>query len=66
MVYFVLERCASPTRRRNRTASRVRNLTEYEGTSDIDKALVEAVIRVALEVEARVIKFGPVISAGKP
>ena len=28
--------------------------------------LVEAVIRVALEVEARVIKLGPVISAGKP
>jgi hypothetical protein len=48
------------------TAHKKRNLTEYEGTSDIDKALVEAVIRVALEVEARVIKLGPVIIAGKP
>ncbi len=37
-----------------------RNLTEYEGTSDIDEALVEAVIRVAREVERRVVAFSPV------
>ena len=29
------------------TAHRKRNLTEYEGTSDVDEALVTAVIRVA-------------------
>ena len=29
-------------------------LTEYEGAADIDEALVEAIIRVAREVERRV------------
>ena len=48
------------------TAHKKRNLTEYEGTSDIDQALVDAVIRVALEVEARVSKLGPVIGVGGP
>jgi len=41
-------------------AHRKRNLTEYEGTSDIDEALVEAVIRIAREVEKRVVALGPV------
>lgn len=44
------------------SAHKKRNLTEYEGTSDIDEALVEAVIRVAREVEKRVIARGPVAS----
>ena len=42
------------------SAHKKRNLTEYEGTSDIDEALVEAVIRVAREVETRVVALGPV------
>lgn len=42
------------------SAHKKRNLTEYEGTSDIDEALVEAVIRVAREVEKRVKALGPV------
>jgi hypothetical protein len=42
------------------TAHKKRNLTEYEGTSDIDEALVSAVVRVALEVETRVRALGPV------
>ena len=39
-------------------AHRKRNLTEYEGTADLDVALVLAVIRVAREVEARVVALG--------
>ncbi|HTK14939.1 MAG TPA: hypothetical protein VL769_00990 [Acidimicrobiia bacterium] len=35
-------------------AHKKRNLAEYEGDSDLDVALVEAVIRVAREVEKRV------------
>jgi hypothetical protein len=42
------------------SAHKKRNLTEYEGTSDIDEALVEAVIRIAREVEKRVVALGPV------
>jgi hypothetical protein len=42
------------------SAHKKRNLTEYEGTSDIDEALVEAVIRISREVEKRVIALGPV------
>lgn len=42
------------------SAHKKRNLTEYEGTSDIDEALVGAVIRIAREVEKRVIALGPV------
>jgi hypothetical protein len=42
------------------SAHKKRNLTEYEGTSDIDEALVEAVIRVAREVEKRARALGPV------
>ena len=42
------------------SAHKKRNLTEYEGTSDIDEALVEAVICVAREVEKRVVALGPV------
>ena len=35
-------------------AHRKRNLAEYEGQVDVDTALVQAMIRVAREVEARV------------
>lgn len=42
------------------SAHKKRNLTEYEGSSDIDEALVEAVIRIAREVEKRVVALGPV------
>ncbi len=41
-------------------AHKKRNLAEYEGTADIDLALVVAVIRVAREVEARVLALGSV------
>ncbi|MEO6773133.1 MAG: hypothetical protein ABI467_08920 [Kofleriaceae bacterium] len=42
------------------SAHKKRNLTEYEGSSDIDEALVEAVIHIAREVEKRVVALGPV------
>jgi len=41
-------------------AHRKRNLAEYEGNLDIDRALVEALIRVAQEVGARVAGLGKV------
>ena len=41
-------------------AHKKRNLAEYEGTTDIDEALVEATIRVAREVERRVRALGAV------
>ncbi|MEP7123819.1 MAG: hypothetical protein ABJE95_23020 [Byssovorax sp.] len=37
-----------------------RNRSEYDGVFDVDVALVEAVIRVAREVEAAVRALGPV------
>lgn len=40
-------------------AHRKRNLAEYEGAADIDEALLAALIRVASEVEKRVIALGP-------
>ena len=40
-------------------AHRKRNVAEYEGHLDVDKALVEALIRAAQEVAARVIGLGP-------
>jgi len=40
-------------------AHRKRNLTEYEGDVDVDEALVEATVRVAREVEARVAALAP-------
>jgi len=40
-------------------AHRKRNLAEYEGDVDVDEALVEATIRVAREVEARVAALAP-------
>jgi hypothetical protein len=40
-------------------AHRKRNLAEYEGKVDVEMALVEAIIRVAREVEARVGAFEP-------
>jgi hypothetical protein len=39
-------------------AHRRRNLTEYEGSLDVDEALVEATIRVAREVGTRVAALG--------
>jgi hypothetical protein len=39
-------------------AHRKRNIAEYEGTLDVDQALVEALIRVAREVSARVTGLG--------
>lgn len=41
-------------------AHRKRNVAEYEGHLDVDKALVEALIRVPQEVSARVAALGPV------
>jgi len=40
-------------------AHRRRNLAEYEGDVDLDLALIEAVIRVAREVERRALELGP-------
>lgn len=41
-------------------AHKKRNLAEYEGTVDVDKKLLEALIRVAREVEMLVKALGPV------
>jgi hypothetical protein len=41
-------------------AHRKRNVAEYEGIVDVDDALLAALIRVATEVEKRVIALGPV------
>lgn len=41
-------------------AHRKRNQSEYEGELDLDTAMVEALIRVASEVETRVKALGPV------
>lgn len=46
-------------------AHKKRNLSEYEGLSDVDEALVEAMIRVALEVQKRVVAMGPVPSPSR-
>jgi hypothetical protein len=43
-------------------AHRKRNVAEYEGYLDVDKALVEALIRVADDVATRVIALGSVQS----
>ncbi len=40
-------------------AHRKRNLAEYEGDVDVDAALVEAIIRVARDVERRVTTLAP-------
>jgi hypothetical protein len=40
-------------------AHRKRNLAEYEGSVDVDSAMVEAVIRVAREIERRVLALEP-------
>jgi hypothetical protein len=37
-----------------------RNRAEYEGDAEIDTALVDAVIRIAREIEVRLGKLGPV------
>ena len=42
------------------SAHRKRNIAEYEGDLDVDDALVEALIRVAREVESRVRALGPI------
>jgi hypothetical protein len=41
-------------------AHKKRNLAEYEGAADIDRALVTSVIRIARLVESRVMALGPV------
>lgn len=41
-------------------AHRKRNLAEYEGYMDVDENLVDAVSRVALEVDERVTRLGPI------
>ena len=41
------------------SAHQRRNMSEYEGATSIDRATVEAVIRVATDVEARVRALGP-------
>ena len=41
-------------------AHQQRNLGEYEGQLDVDAALIEALIRVASEVESRVKALGPI------
>jgi hypothetical protein len=43
-------------------AHRKRNVAEYEGHLDVDKALVEALVRVADEVATRVASLGPLRS----
>jgi hypothetical protein len=40
-------------------AHRKRNLAEYEGELDVDSALLSAILRVAREVEGRVVALGP-------
>lgn len=40
-------------------AHKKRNLVEYEGAADIDANLLEAMIRIAREVEASVLALGP-------
>jgi hypothetical protein len=46
-------------------AHRKRNLAEYEGELDIDDALLKALIRVAGEVEKRVVALAPLKADGK-
>lgn len=41
-------------------AHRRRNVSEYEGLTDVDEAIVEAVIRIAHDVCRRVEQLGPV------
>jgi len=41
-------------------AHRKRNVAEYEGLLDVDRALVEALIRVAHDVATRIVALGPV------
>jgi hypothetical protein len=40
-------------------AHRKRNRTEYEGVVDVEKATVEALVRVGTEIETRVKALGP-------
>jgi len=40
-------------------AHKKRNLVEYEGSVDVDTSLLEALIRIAREVEAGVMALGP-------
>ena len=44
-------------------AHKKRNLMEYEGSVDVDVGLLEAMIRIAREVEAAVIALGPLPQA---
>ena len=45
-------------------AHRKRNIAEYEGHLDVDRSLVEALVRVATEVASRVAALGPVTPGG--
>jgi hypothetical protein len=40
-------------------AHKKRNLVEYEGSADVDVGLLQAVIRIAREVETAVLALGP-------
>ncbi|MCU0975361.1 MAG: hypothetical protein MUC71_03500 [Steroidobacteraceae bacterium] len=42
-------------------AHRKRNLAEYEGDVDIDRSLLDALLRVAHELKRRVVRLGPVM-----
>lgn len=45
-------------------AHRKCNIAEYEGHLDVDRSLVEALVRVATEVASRVAALGPVTPGG--
>lgn len=45
-------------------AHRKRNIAEYEGHLEVDRALVEALIRVAQEVATRVVALDPLPPSG--
>ena len=40
-------------------AHKKRNLIEYEGAAEIDASLLEAIIRIAREIEAALVALGP-------
>jgi len=42
-------------------AHRKRNLAEYEGDIDIDRSLLEALLRVTHDLERRVVRLGPIV-----
>jgi len=42
-------------------AHRKRNLAEYEGDIEIDRSLLEALLRVTHDLERRVVRLGPIV-----